>query len=219
MSSMMTVRAERNGAWIHADLRIVRGLWKPLVAPGASGDSGNEFSRNQTRILRRDGPVKSMKTAIRSNARPTANAHTMMRLGRRPCSGGSGGRKSSRNQTRIGRSDQPAASAKSTISEKVASECERAYTEAIRAPARVFGNRTARRRERRDLSNPRSGPARKGARPGAVRSDARAGHGSGASLCKGIRESGRQNGHGAKARTQVAKEHFEGSRLYILIRN
>ena len=163
--------------------------------------------------------MKTMKTAMRNNARPTANAHTMTRLGRHPCSEGSGGRNSSRNQTRIGRSDQPAASAKSTISEKVASECERAYTEAIRAPARVLGNRTARRRERRDLSNPRSGPARRAARPGAGRFAARAGHGSGATLCKGIRESGRQNGHGAKARTTCAKEHFEGSRLYILIRS
>ena len=160
-----------------------------------------------------------MKTAIRSNARPTANAHTMTRLGRRQYSGGSGGRKCSRNQTRIGRSDQPAASAKSTISEKVASECERAYTEAIRAPARVLGNRTARRRERRDLSNPRSGPTRTEAGRGAPRSRARAHHESDATLCKGIRESGRQNGHGAKARTQAAKEHLEGSRLYILIRN
>ena len=188
-------------------------------ASGASGDSGNEFSRNQTRILRRDGPVKTMKTAIRSNARPTANAHTMTRLGRRQYSGGSGGRKCSRNQTRISRSDQPAAGAKSTISEKVASECERAYTEAIRAPARVFGNRTARRRERRDLSNPRSGPTRTAARAAAARSGPRAGHGSGASLCKGIRESGRQNGHGAEARPTCAKGHFEGSRLYLLIRN
>ena len=163
--------------------------------------------------------MKTMKTAIRSNARPTANAHTMTRLGRRPYSGGSEGRKCSRNQTRISRSDQPAASAKSTISEKVASECERAYTEAIRAPARVFGNRTARRRERRDLSNPRSGPTQTAAGGTAVRSDARAHHESDATLCKGIRESGRQNGHGAKARTQVAKEHLEGSRLYLLIRN
>ena len=187
-----------------------------MEAPGGSGafgDSGNEFSRNQTRILRRDGPVEIMKTTIRSNARPTANAHTMMRSGRRPCSEGSGDRKSFRNQTRIGRSDQPAASAKSTISEKVASECERAYTEAIRAPARVFGNRTARRRERRDLSNPRSGPAKAAARRTAARSGARAGHGSGASLCKGIRKFSRQNGHGAKARTTVAKGHFEGGRL------
>ena len=115
-----------------------------------------------------------MKTVMRSNARPTANAHTMTRLGRRPCSGSSGDRKCSRNQTRIGISDQPAASAKSTMSEKAASECERAYTEAIRAPARVFGNRTARRRERRDLSNPRSGPAKTDAGAGAPRSRARA---------------------------------------------
>ena len=77
----------------------------------------------------------------------------------------------------------------------------------------IHGNRTARRRERRDLSNPRSGLSGPEVRPGAPRSAARAGHGRGATLCQGIREFRCQNVHGAEAKTTAAKEHLEGSRL------